>query len=500
MNKLFEETVAGRMRLARNISSAPSWVPKEGVQVKTSQIVNGTIMEDDANPYEGVPRPDKSISTLWWLSVIPFTSILGLDHFYLRSPWTGVAKLFTLGGFGLWWLWDALQVSFEKERVLDYGLSTPFDSVTGIAQGMIHDDHDKPSLYEQQTSYGMWFLATLFGFTGIDSIMLGRSWLGIRKLIIFVIMISVVVPMFTTGGWSFLGIIVLLIFNQEIIGLFASWGSDVYTLIAKTDSIMTTGMPVPKVAYDAFAWIKKLYVKSVETDGGMVDVPLSAELRPTWNTLQEHYMFKEGGISGDELRARFWIGRVGESASLPKQSNDPPGNPPITIAGRMIQIMGEWIVLAVKAIYYIFVPPAAVAGLVAEASMRATQMATEIAERKALEMAAKASRIQDLENLLPSGGIGGITKAAASGGIGGIVKAASGGIGGITKAAASGGIGGIVKAASGGIANAVPTLREMAGGAREEPLSTEAQIMGATVIALIAGGSLKGLVDYLMKE
>ena len=477
MNKLFKETVAGRMRLARNISSAPSWIPKKGVQVKTSHIVNGTIMEDDANPYEGVPRPDKSISTLWWLSVIPFTSILGLDHFYLRSPWTGVAKLFTLGGFGLWWLWDALQVSFEKERVLDYGLSTPFDSVTGIAQGMIHDDHDKPSLYEQQTSYGMWFLATLFGFTGIDSIMLGRSWLGIRKLIIFVIMISVVVPMFTTGGWSFLGIIVLLIFNQEIIGLFASWGSDVYTLIAKTDSIMTTGMPVPKVAYDAFAWIKKLYVKSVETDGGMVDVPLSAELRPTWNTLQEHYMFKEGGISGDELRARFWIGRVGESASLPKQSNDPPGNPPITIAGRMIQIMGEWIVLAVKAIYYIFVPPAAVAGLVAEASMRATQMATEIAERKALELAAKASRIQDLENLLPSGGIGGITKAAASGGIGGIVKAASG-----------------------GIANAVPTLREMAGGAREEPLSTEAQIMGATVIALIAGGSLKGLVDYLMKE
>jgi hypothetical protein len=280
--------------------------------------------------------------------------------------------------------------------------------------------------------------------------MLGRSWLGIRKLIIFVIIISVVVPMFTTGGWSFLGIIVLLIFNQEIIGLFASWGSDVYTLIAKTDSIMTTGMPVPKVAYDAFAWIKRLYVKSVETNYGKEDVPLNG-LKETWNTLQEHYMFKLHGITPKELQARFWIGRVGESASLPEQSNDPPGNPPITIAGRMIQIMGEWIVLAVKAVYWIFVPPAGPAGLVAEASMRATQAATELAERKALEMAAKASRIQDLENLLPSGSV----------------------------------------------ANMLPTAR---GGAREEPLSTEAQIMGATVIALIAGGSLKGLVDYLMKE
>jgi len=38
------------------------------------------------------------------------------------------------------------------------------------------------------------------------------------------------------------------------------------------------------------------------------------------------------------------------------------------------------------------------------------------------------------------------------------------------------------------------------GGAREESLTTEAQIMGATVIALIAGGSLKGLVDYLMPQ
>ena len=31
-------------------------------------------------------------------------------------------------------------------------------------------------------------------------------------------------------------------------------------------------------------------------------------------------------------------------------------------------------------------------------------------------------------------------------------------------------------------------------------LSTEAQVMGTVVVALIAGGSLKGLVDYLMIE
>jgi hypothetical protein len=47
----------------------------------------------------------------------------------------------------------------------------------------------------------------------------------------------------------------------------------------------------------------------------------------------------------------------------------------------------------------------------------------------------------------------------------------------------------------------IPTPRQdQSGGARKEELSTEAQIMAATVVALIAGGSLKGLVDYLMVE
>jgi hypothetical protein len=199
-------------------------------------------------------------------------------------------------------------------------------------------------------------------------------------------------------------------------------------------------------------------------------------------------MFNKDGISGDELRARFWIGRAGESATLPTQSNDPPGNPPITIAGRMMQIIGEYIVLAVKAVYWIFVPPAGPAGLVAEASMRATQMATEIAESKALELAMDASKAVRLDQL---------DKVATA------AKAATG-LAAMAPSLAK--ISTAVPAVATGLAPSLVKISTAAsastqhGGAREEPLSTEAQIMGATVIALIAGGSLKGLVDYLMKE
>ena len=52
---------------------------------------------------------------------------------------------------------------------------------------------------------------------------------------------------------------------------------------------------------------------------------------------------------------------------------------------------------------------------------------------------------------------------------------------------------GVAAAAAGG-------ARRLLGGARKEELSSEAQIMAATVVALIAGGSLKGLVDFLMLE
>jgi hypothetical protein len=194
---------------------------------------------------------------------------------------------------------------------------------------------------------------------------------------------------------------------------------------------MMRGMPVPEVAYDAFAWIKTLYVKSEKVGSTTVDLPLSEDLRQPWAALKEHYMFKKEGITPEELRARFWIGRTGEKASLPTRSNDPPGNPPVTIALRMIQILWDWIIFGIKLLIWCFVPANAVAEAAANVGVE---------EIRATEKAALRTRLEQLESL----------------------------------------------------------QKKQSGGA--QPLSTEAQIMGATVIALIAGGSLKGLVDYLMKE
>ena len=49
---------------------------------------------------------DKSWSTAFILSL--FFGWLGVDRFYLGSAWLGLIKLFTFGGFFLWWLIDII--------------------------------------------------------------------------------------------------------------------------------------------------------------------------------------------------------------------------------------------------------------------------------------------------------------------------------------------------------------------------------------------------------
>ena len=189
---LFMDTVRGRFPLGDTISSARFWTPREESGVKI-QDKNGNEVPLYGNY---IPRPDRNIDTLQNLTWLGF---LGIDHFYLRSPGTGLAKLLTLGGFGFWWLWDIIQVWTERERVLNYGLVTPFDATIGIGQGMIYDYSSKKWKYSQDTDFGTWALATIFGFTGADMFVLGRFWLGFRKFVIFLLTLSALASLGSVG-------------------------------------------------------------------------------------------------------------------------------------------------------------------------------------------------------------------------------------------------------------------------------------------------------------
>jgi hypothetical protein len=174
----FLEMAKGRMPLPTVMGSAPS-VVGEGQ----------------------LPRPDRSYTKLKWLSTLG--GIFGLDHFYLRNPYSGLLKGLTFGGFFVWWLWDAFQLWTEKDRVLLYGMSAPFDLKMGFGQGTIAEGK---TLYEQRSDSAWWMLAAMFSFIGGDSMLLGNWGQMLRKLTEAALLAMVLIPLLLawneSGVWG----------------------------------------------------------------------------------------------------------------------------------------------------------------------------------------------------------------------------------------------------------------------------------------------------------
>lgn len=48
-----------------------------------------------------------------------FLGELGIDRFYLGYIGTGILKLITCGGFGIWWLIDLIMIATDKLKPKD---------------------------------------------------------------------------------------------------------------------------------------------------------------------------------------------------------------------------------------------------------------------------------------------------------------------------------------------------------------------------------------------
>ena len=53
------------------------------------------------------------------LSLSIFLGELGIDRFYLGYIGTGILKLITCGGFGIWWLIDLIMIATGKHKPKD---------------------------------------------------------------------------------------------------------------------------------------------------------------------------------------------------------------------------------------------------------------------------------------------------------------------------------------------------------------------------------------------
>ena len=139
-----------------------------------------------ANTADNTPNTNNTGKSTNYLSYDVFLglSVLGgffaLDHLYLRSPLTFVAKLITnFFTFGVWWLYDASQAIFNRDILKVYGLGVPGLGPKGIAAGVLASDvPDKKHM-----SFFVYALALLAGgIFGLDSFIVGDKQTGYIRL------------------------------------------------------------------------------------------------------------------------------------------------------------------------------------------------------------------------------------------------------------------------------------------------------------------------------
>ena len=453
-----------------------------------------------------VPRPDRNLTTLRNLSL--WGGLLGLDHFYLRSPLTGFVKLLTFGGCGLWWLWDVAQTWMESKRVLNYGIVTPFDLMVNIGQGMITD---KQNFYNQKSSFSIWMFGVIFGFLGIDMFVLDRFWLGFRKLFIFMVVVGVIQTIFSAGIFTsiynggFWGNIFNFIVLFFALGVFMLWFSNVRLLLTP-EKIMTDGIVYSNVVKDSLGWIRKLY----EDEKGGIKSSLADE----WETIHKHYSVND--ISGRELMEMFKIRHISEKMEkgkgpetetktiVPEKS---AGWPPITLLLRMAANIWEIIVDVCSKmkdsvgdfVIFNFTPPGIAFNMVTKIAKKVVgELGIDVKNLNLTELKTNFDNV--FKNIEAKGGdlinqidakygkdnhvVERVMFALIQGTpVSDIFSTLEKGVDNLPR-----------------MSNTQPTPTPgQKGGSRSE-LSSESQILGATVIALVAGGSLKGLIDYLMSQ
>jgi TM2 domain-containing membrane protein YozV len=135
-------------------------------------------------------HPDRNYYVFVCLSCL--MGFVGADHFYLRSFDTAMKKaVVNLFTFGMWYVWDILQIVYDGKKVREEGLSSPFDWIRGIGRGVFIDpvkkaaETDKPApIIRSDKDIVIYTIAAFMGgLFGTDRLYMGQYGIAIIKFI-----------------------------------------------------------------------------------------------------------------------------------------------------------------------------------------------------------------------------------------------------------------------------------------------------------------------------
>jgi hypothetical protein len=125
-------------------------------------------------------KPNLSWTMYLMLAII--VGFFGIDHLYMRSPFTAFLKfIVNLMTFGFWYFYDIVNAFTEGDLVKKYGVGTPFVQTGGIGAGMFSDTPDKQ--HAPWTFMGYSFASGFpLGLFGVDNFIAGDKKGGFTKL------------------------------------------------------------------------------------------------------------------------------------------------------------------------------------------------------------------------------------------------------------------------------------------------------------------------------
>jgi hypothetical protein len=135
---------------------------------------------------------------------------LALDHLYLRSPTTFLAKfIVNILCFGVWWLYDISQAIFNMDVVKVFGLPIPGMGPKGIGAGVFASGTPD----RKHLAFLIYGLSLIFGgIFGMDSFIVGDKTSGLIRLISFVTIIFAPVAI----GWWLYGLFKFFFSTRDV--------------------------------------------------------------------------------------------------------------------------------------------------------------------------------------------------------------------------------------------------------------------------------------------
>jgi hypothetical protein len=186
------------------VSQIDYWKKKGNKPVNTGA---GTDIKE-----EGTGGAYLSYDVFMALSVVG--GLLALDHLYLRSPLTFLAKIVVNILFlGTWWLYDASQAIFNKDTVKVFGLGIPGFGPKGIGAGVMASDvPDKKHM-----SFFLYALSLMLGgIFGLDSFIVGDKQSGFIRLVCLITVILAPVAIF----WWLFNLFKFFFKTQDVTNLY----------------------------------------------------------------------------------------------------------------------------------------------------------------------------------------------------------------------------------------------------------------------------------------